>query len=145
MALKLLGYGVSPSAFMDYFQMSDKTGRDCLRIFCQVVAHHPALRQNYLKGMTKSDAMRVSNIHYHEFGIRGCLGALDCMHVWWKNCLVAWKGQYKGKGERPSIILEAVADYTTWIWHNRFGFAGMLNDINVWDQSSLLRSFLDGT
>jgi Plant transposon protein len=55
------------------------------------------------------------------------------------------KGQYKGKSERPSIVLEAVADYNTWIWHNRFGFAGTLNDINVWDQSSLLRKFLDGS
>jgi Plant transposon protein len=145
MALKLLGYGVSPSAFMDYFQMSEKTGRYCLRIFCRVVAHHPSLRQNYLRAMSKSDAMVVSNMHFHEFGVRGCIGALDCMHVWWKNCPVAWKGQYEGKDGSPSIVLEAVADYSTRIWHNRFGFPGTLNDINVWDQSSLLRSFLDGT
>jgi Plant transposon protein len=103
------------------------------------------LRQNYLRGMSKSDAMVVSNMHYHEFGVRGCIGALDCMHVWWKNCPVAWKGQYEGKDACPSIVLEAVADYTTRIWHNRFGFPGTMNDINVWDQSSLLRSFLNGT
>jgi Plant transposon protein len=95
--------------------MSDKTGRQCLRIFCKVIANHPSLRQNYLRGMSKSDAMQVSNMHYHEFGVRGCIGALDCMHVWWKNCPVAWKGQYEGKSSQPSIILEAVADYSTWI------------------------------
>jgi Plant transposon protein len=145
MALQILGYGCSPTAFMAYFQMSEKTGRYSLRNFCRVVAHHPMLRQNYLRRMSKSDAMVVSNMHYHEFGIRGCIGALDCMHVWWKNCPVAWKGQYEGKDSCPSIVLEAVADYTTRIWHNRFGFPGTMNDINVWDQSSLLRSFLDGT
>jgi Plant transposon protein len=32
-----------------------------------------------------------------------------------------------------------------WIWHTRFGFPGTHNDINIWDQSSLLRMFLDGT
>jgi hypothetical protein len=58
MALKLLGYSVAPTGFMDYFQMSDQTGRKCLKIFCRVIANHPSLRQNYLRGMTKSDAMR---------------------------------------------------------------------------------------
>ena len=149
MALKVLAYGVSPSAFMDYFQMSDQTGRKCLKLFCQIVANNPQLRQNYLRLMTKSDAMRVSHMHFVEFGVRGCIGAIDCMHIFWKNCPVAWQGQYQGKDGSPSIILEAVADYSTWIWHNRFGFPGTHNDINefnVWEQSSLLlRSFLDGT
>jgi Plant transposon protein len=145
MALKLLAYGVSPSAFMDYFQMSDQTGRKSLKLFCRIVANNPQLRQNYLRMMTKSDAMRVSHMHYIEFGVRGCVGCIDCMHIFWKNCPVAWQGQYQGKDGSPSIILEAVADYSTWIWHNRFGFPGTHNDINVWEQSSLLRSFIDGT
>jgi Plant transposon protein len=145
MALKVLAFGVSPVAFMDYFQMSDTSGRRCLRIFCSVISNHPVLRQKYLREMSKSDAMRVSSMHQSEFGVRGCIGCLDCMHVYWKNCPVAWKGQYEGKEGSPTIILEAVADYSLWIWHTRFGFPGTLNDINVWDQSSLLRMFLDGT
>jgi Plant transposon protein len=145
MALKLLSYGVSASAFMDYFQMSDQTGRQCLKIFCRVISNHPGLRAKYMKSMTKREAMALSNMHYHHFGVRGCIGCLDCMHVYWKNCPVAWHGQYEGKEGKASIVLEAVADYTTWIWHNRFGFPGTLNDINIWDQSSLMRGFIDGT
>ena len=57
---------------------------------------------------------------------------------------MAWKGQYKGKEERASIVLEAVADYNTWFWHHYFGPPGTLNDINIWDRSPLLRSFLNG-
>jgi Plant transposon protein len=30
----------------------------------------------------------------------------------------------KEKKAPATIILEAVADYSTWIWHNRFGFPG---------------------
>jgi Plant transposon protein len=145
MALKVLAYGVSPSAFMDYFQMSDTTGRKCLKDFCSIIGNHPLLRQKYLREASKSDAMNVSAMHAEEFGVRGCIGCLDCMHVYWKNCPSSWKGQYEGKEGCPSIVLEAVADYSTWIWHTRFGFPGTHNDINIWDQSSLLRMFLDGS
>jgi Plant transposon protein len=100
-------------AFLAYFQMSDQTGRKCLKIFCNIIANHPQLRQKYLRRMSKADAMMVSNMHCHNFGVRGCIGCLDCMHVTWKNCLVAWKGQHKDKDGVPTIILEAVADYST--------------------------------
>lgn len=37
MALKLLvAYGCSPSAFQDYFQMSEGMARICLLKFCQI-------------------------------------------------------------------------------------------------------------
>lgn len=145
LAIKVLAFGVAPAAFMDYFQMSEQTGRKCVKIFCRVLCQHPQIRRKYLREMSKSDAMRVSAMHKTEFGVRGCVGCLDCMHVYWKNCPVSWKGQYQGKEGYPTIILEAVADYSLWIWHARFGFPGTLNDINVWDQSSLLRTFLDGS
>jgi hypothetical protein len=74
------------------------------------------------------------------------LGSLDCMHVPWKNCPLAYQGQYtSGKQGHPTIILEAVADYNLWFWHVAFGFPGSLNDINVWDNSPLLKALLDGT
>ena len=59
------------------------------------------------------------------------LGSLDCMHWKWKNCPTAWVGQYAGRSESPTIILEAVADYDLWIWHAYFGMPGTNNDINV--------------
>lgn len=40
---------------------------------------------------------------------------------------------------------EGMCDWATCVWHLMFGFPGALNDINVWDQSTLLRSFLDGS
>ena len=43
------------------------------------------------------------------------------------------------------IILEAFCDYSLWIWHAAVGWGGCKNDINVFDTSPLLQSFLDGT
>ncbi len=49
-------------------------------------------------------------------------GSIDCMHIPWKNCPTAWAGQFtSGKEDGPSVVLEAVADERTWIWHSFFG------------------------
>jgi hypothetical protein len=67
------------------------------------------------------------------------------MHVGWRLCPVAWQGQYKGAKGKPTIILEAFCDHFLWLWHTSFSLPGTLNDINVWDQSPLLKQFIDGT
>lgn len=146
MALKQLAFGVSPIAFCDYFQMGETAGRDCLKKLCHVIAHSDELRGKYLRTMSKSDAVKVSMMHQEEFGFPGNIGCLDCMHVYWRVCPMAWQGQFKnGKEDKSSLVLEAVADYNTWFWHSFFGSAGTNNDINIWDQSPLLKSMLDGT
>jgi hypothetical protein len=58
---------------------------------------------------------------------------------------LAWQGQFQGKELSPTIVLEAPADHNLWFWHHAFGYAGTLNDFNIFDQSPLLKAFLDGT
>ena len=72
-----------------------------------------------------------------ERGFPGMIGSLDCMHWAWKNCPAAWKRQYQGKEKQATMILEAVADHETYIWHAYFGLPGSLNDINVLQRSPL--------
>ena len=54
-------------------------------------------------------------------------------------------GQFSGKSKKPTVVLEATADYNLWFWHAAFGYAGALNDINIWDSSPLHRSMVDGS
>lgn len=145
MGLKILAYGVSPSAFIDYFQMGESTGQLCFKRLTHVVSHSTVLKEMFRRPMTRDDAKNVVALHEEHHGISGMIGSLDCMHVGWRTCPVAWQGQYKGKEDSPTIVLEAYADYNLWIWHMAFGFAGTLNNINIWDQSPLLKSFLDGS
>uniref|UniRef100_A0A453J9J7 Uncharacterized protein n=1 Tax=Aegilops tauschii subsp. strangulata TaxID=200361 RepID=A0A453J9J7_AEGTS len=42
-----------------------------------------------------------------------------------------------------TIILEAVADQETWIWHAFFGMPGSLNDINVVNRSPLMNKIVN--
>lgn len=98
----------------------------------------------YLRRPNTEDVHRLVNIGEAR-GFPGMLGSLDCMHWQWKNCPVAWKGQYtRGDYKIPTIILEAVASYDLWIWHAFFGVAGANNDINVINQSPLFTERLQG-
>ncbi|XP_073307089.1 uncharacterized protein [Primulina huaijiensis] len=55
-----------------------------------------------------------------------------------------WAGQYAGRSGKPTIILEAVADYELWIWHAYFGLPGSNNDINVLSKSHLFVNLANG-
>jgi hypothetical protein len=52
------------------------------------------------------------------------------------SCGMAWTIQMAKKDS--TIILEAVADHETWIWHAFFGMPGSYNDINVIQRSPLM-------
>jgi len=147
MGLKQLAFGVPPIAFCNCFQMGETAGRSCMKRLCNVIARNVTLREKHLRKPTKADTMRISQLHVDECGgFPGNMGCLDCMHVHWKNCPRGWQGQFKnGKEEMSSLVLEAVSDYNAWFWHSFFGSPGANNDVNIWDQSPLLNSMLDGT
>jgi Plant transposon protein len=93
--------------------------------------------------MNGADTLRVVVLQNQQLGVNGLIGSLNCMHIGWKNCPLVWHGQLKRKEKAPTIIFEDYSDYNLWIWHCVFGYAGKLNDINVWDQPPLLTSFID--
>ncbi|KAM2046742.1 hypothetical protein ACFX1T_005493 [Malus domestica] len=44
----------------------------------------------------------------------------------------------------PTVVLEAVASYDTWIWHAFFGVPGSQNDITVFGRSPLFNNLMEG-
>ena len=144
-AQKVICYGVSFSAFVDYFQMGESTARGCVSMLARGIYECPEIADVYLRDPSKSDAQRIVQMHKEVHGVDGMLGSLDVSKVVWKNCPKALQGQYQGKEKVATIGLEAVADFNLWIWHSAFGFPGSLNDINIWERSPLFKSMQDGT
>jgi Plant transposon protein len=144
-ALKTLAFGVSAIAFVDYFQMGESTVHNCLKYFCQCIRADEQLQQRFMRPMNREDARRVSQLHHTQHGVPGMMGSLDCMHAYWKNCPMAWKGAFGGKEKASSIVLEAFSDYNCFIWHASFGYPGSDNDINILERSPLLAAWLDGS
>jgi hypothetical protein len=143
-AIKQLAYGCSPSASIDYIQMSENSARQSMIKFCIIVTSDDKLQSIYGRRMTRSDARGLSASHEACHSVAGMVGLLDCTHAGWKNCAVAWQGSNTGKSGKPTIVMEAMADRNLWFYHHSFGWPGSLNDINIWNRSCLLKAFLDG-
>lgn len=143
-ALKMICYGISGHAFLDYHQFGESTSRRCVHHLVTGLVSCPALAEVYLRIPTKADSIKVTTMHKNVHKMPGMLGSLDVTKVYWKNCPTALKGQFQGREKYASIALEAVVDHNLWFWHASFGFPGTLNDINIWERSSLLESMLNG-
>ena len=141
--LKTMAYGVPPHCFCDYFRMSRTMARECCIMFDKVVKN--LYEQEYLRYPTAEDLLGVCGLHKSVHGMDGMLGSLDCMHTYWKNCPVGWQGSYRGKEKKPTIVLEAMADYHMWFWHAAYGYAGTLNDLNILALSPFLEKLIDGS
>ncbi len=66
MALKCLAYGVLPSAFQDYFQISETSGQKCIKKMTAATANDPGLRHPYLRPLNRIDARRVVQIRCRD-------------------------------------------------------------------------------
>ena len=145
LSLRHMGYGCSTNAWRDYFLMGELSGWLTVEMFCSCVAHNAVLHAHYVHTSMEEDAKHVSLLHEDVHGIHGMLGSLDCMHVHWKNCPIAYQGAHQQKEKFSTLVLEAIADHNLWFWHVAFGFAGSCKDINILDVSPLHQQFLDGS
>jgi len=105
----------------------------------EALSHCNELKHVYLCKMMKHDAKRIVELHIRKHGVAGLYAC------YLKNCPVALQGfLFTGKEGYPTIVLEAVANFSLRIWHAAFGFAGGLNDLNIWENSLLLDDMVSG-
>jgi hypothetical protein len=140
-AVRMLAYGVAADATDEYVWLGASTADEALRHFC--VAIRGCFESIFLRQPSQEDLEKQISINI-ACGFPGMFVSIDCMHWTWKNCPVAWQGQFQDKDGLRSVILEAVADQSLWIWHAFFGMPGGNNDINVLDHSPLISNFLHG-
>ena len=140
-ALRMLAYGSAADQCTEITRMGESTTLKCMKEFCSQVVHLYGPR--YLRSPTPADLTRLL-AKAERRGFPGMIGSIDCMHWEWKNCPTAYQGAYSGRKGRPTVILEAVASYDTWIWHRFFGCPGAKNDINVLHLSNVFSEILAG-
>lgn len=140
-ALRILAYGKSFDEVDELCEMSASSARESFHGFIEEVII--CFGDEYLRPPNEVDLKRILGINATR-GFPGCVGSWDCQHWTWKNCPVAWAGQFKGKEKKPTIVLEAVADAELWIWACHFGKPGSLNDVNVLDSSPIVTGILQG-
>ncbi|KAJ9560224.1 hypothetical protein OSB04_005384 [Centaurea solstitialis] len=97
-AIRQLAYGSTSDAFDEYLRMSETTSRDCLDHFCKGIIY--LYMRQYLRKPTATDVQAIYALHEQTHGLPGMLGSIDYMHWYWKNCPMAWRGQFH-RGDHP--------------------------------------------
>ncbi|KAH1232925.1 Glutathione S-transferase T2 [Glycine max] len=138
--IHILAYGSPADSVDEYVRIGETTAVECLERF--VLGICTIFGNEYLRRPNNDDIKRLLQMGAAH-GFPGMLGSIGCMHWEWKNCPVAWKGQFCRDDHRnPTIILEAVASQDLWIWHAFFGTAGSNNDITVLNGSNVFDEVL---
>jgi hypothetical protein len=111
-AIRMLVYGVACDLIDEYLRMSETTCLESMYKFYKAVI--AVFGTVYLREPTIEDTTRLLSIN-EERRFPGMTGSMDCMHWKWKNCPLAWQGQYSGHAEGCTIIPKAVASQDLWI------------------------------
>jgi hypothetical protein len=96
------------------------------------MASDEELLNTYLSSMIRVDAEWAARLH-KVYSIDGMALSLDCCHIGWKNCPVAWQGQFEGKEGEPTIVLEAAVNHDLYFLHTAFRYPGTQNDLVIWE------------
>eukprot|EP00918_Siedleckia_nematoides_P060626 GHVU01132339.1.p1 GENE.GHVU01132339.1~~GHVU01132339.1.p1 ORF type:complete len:432 (+),score=49.21 GHVU01132339.1:269-1564(+) len=138
-ALRLLAYNNPYDKIEEDLRVSRSTADNYLKDYIKALV--TCYQGVYLNQLTP-ERLEAAERHYAARGFPGCCGSIDCFHEYWDNCPTAWRAAFKGRGSRPSIVLEAVVDHERRILHHYFGCAGSCNDINVFDSSPIIDAFV---
>ena len=138
-AMRALAYGCVLDSLDENLRMSQSTIDKCVDHFCWAIIE--MYGDEYLREPTPEEIQRLLAQNATR-GFPGMLGSLDCMHWEWRKCPYWLQGTFKGKEDKPSIILEAIADKDGYFWHFFFGMPGSQNDINVLNASPLIAKLL---
>ncbi|XP_048447470.1 uncharacterized protein LOC125480557 [Pyrus x bretschneideri] len=126
---------------LDAAGRQESTAIENLKRFCKAI--ESIYGTTYLRKPNREDLKKLLR-KVDKRGFPGMIGSLDCMHWEWKNCPTGWAGQFKGRHNKPTTVLEVVASFDTWIWHAFFGATGSNNDIKVLWFSPLFDNVVNG-
>jgi len=140
-AFRVLAYGESYDRADEYVRLSRSTIARAVKLFTEFMVDE--FGPHYLRPPTPPEIEKIL-ARNDERGLPGCLGSLDCSHWEWSSCPKARAGTYQGRDGRRSIVIEAICDEDTWIYHIFAGSPGSLNDINVLYQSPMYMDVITG-
>jgi len=131
---RVLAYGELYDRADEYVRLSRSTISAAVKLFTEFMVND--FVPLYLRPPTRREIESILGRNA-ERGLPGCLKSLDFSHWELSSCPKARAGTYQGRDGRRSIVMEAICDEETWIYHIFAGSPGSLNDINVLYQSPM--------
>ncbi|XP_068307433.1 uncharacterized protein [Pyrus communis] len=140
LSLQIIAYGSPVDSMDETHGMSESTCLDILAEFCDTIVQ--LYKDEYLRKPNQEDLGQLLR-KVENCGFSGMIGSLDCMHWDWKNCPTGWQGGFCERSRKPTVVLEAIALYDTWIWHAFYGVLGSQNDITILGCSALFNTLTE--
>ena len=138
--IRYLAYGGSFDSLDEYCRLSESSIHKSVKAFTKLLIQE--FGEKFLNRSPTDDECN-DILKYNEMrGFPGMLASWDCTHFSWKKCPVALHGQFKGRKESKTLVLEAVVDCDLRFWFINFGRPGSLSDLNILHQSSIVRKLL---
>ncbi|XP_047979440.1 uncharacterized protein LOC125221364 [Salvia hispanica] len=86
---------------------SDCTGRIGSVYFAFCKGIREVFGPEFLRKPTPDECQRLLDMHGAVHNFPGMMGSIDCMHWEWKNCPVAWKGQFTTGSNNDINVLQS--------------------------------------
>ncbi len=144
-ALRILSSGCSADSLDDGSVMSEQCVLDSIHNFCNDVIAFYGPR--FLNRRPTRQELDIISSTYESVGFPGCIGSVDCMKLFWKNCPFYEKGQLlntKESSKLATVVCEAWCDHDLYCWHWFPGRAGTNNDLTVLYSSPLFQDIFNG-
>lgn len=143
--LRYLGTARALDDLDDGARLSTESARKYIKHFATdlVRLHGPQYFNRY---PNKSELQAIAD-RYESLGFPGCIGAVDCCNIIWKNYPIEEKGQYHNpKDSKLAVVkVKAWCDDDLYIWHWFAGRPGTTNDKTMLAFSPLFQSVFNGT
>jgi hypothetical protein len=101
---------------------------ECVKYFAIAIVE--VFGEHYLRAPNAKDTARLLATNEAR-GFPGMFGSIGCMHCSWKNCPVAWHGQFQGAKKDPPSSLKPWPMKRLGFGIVFFGMPGSCNDINI--------------
>lgn len=139
---RILSSGNCTDSVDDAACISEESVRIYFRQFCQDLMEVYGSR--FFNRFPTSHELLDVQQKYADIGFPGCIGAIDCMHYYWKNCPGTDKGQFQNSrvSKLASVQCEGWCDHDLYCWSWFAGRPGTNNDLNVLARSPLFKGIL---
>ncbi|XP_051127825.1 uncharacterized protein LOC127249173 [Andrographis paniculata] len=141
-AIRVFGYGCCFDSVDEVIKIGGSSVRGATMEFCETIIR--VYKKQYLRDPTPDDISRIL-IENKAHVFSEMIGSFDCMHWRWDAYPIAWQGQYNGRYNYLTLILEAAASQDLWIRHAFFGMPGTNSDVTILDHLPLFDKYMNGT
>ena len=140
-ALRMLGRG---SVADDMSEMSKVSASTCYSIFHTFIESFSTSFFDTYVSMPSGSRLDAVRRAYERMGMSGCVGSMDCTHIWWDHCPIYLTNLCKGKVGVTTLSFQCIVAPNREILHCSEGFPGSFNDKNVAHMDNFCKEIMLG-